>query len=434
MKLRIISDKSKNTVSVFVERSADTVKENVWNELLCSEEFFDFDCNISLTPEELRITLSLRNGALISNCANQMSAEDALKCLSDFASFVFCEENNKEYILGANNIFFDGEKLRFVKAIAPIEQSRIATVKFFINSVITDNPNITSDIAQALINACESEEQMPDALIGEIERLSNPVSENTQEAESIDSQEAIPESEEIINEESVLPEPTTENISQMAKKLENEDDSGEPVAQEEQAAQTSKIMFCPSCGSEYSEELVFCIKCGEMLQPKEVPSETAGEPVNEENTTESVSGAQIISEAAESPAVSEPSGGMFGETTLLGFTNFGETSILGGGMNASYDMPNLIRASTDEKIFITKRNFLIGKSREKADYAVANNNAISRVHAEIIVSGNEYYIFDKGSTNHTYVNNVMVNQDSSVQIFDGDEIKLADEVFTFKLQ
>ena len=42
MKLRIISDKSKNTVSVFVERSADTVKENVWNELLCSEEFFDF--------------------------------------------------------------------------------------------------------------------------------------------------------------------------------------------------------------------------------------------------------------------------------------------------------------------------------------------------------------------------------------------------------
>ena len=121
-------------------------------------------------------------------------------------------------------------------------------------------------------------------------------------------------------------------------------------------------------------------------------------------------------------------------TTLLGFTNFGETSILGGNAMGSFNTPNLVRQTTNEKIFITKRNFLIGKSSERADYTVTNNNAISRVHAEISVVGNEYYVVDKNSTNKTYVNNRIVNPDTSVQIFEGDEIKLANEVFTFHLQ
>ena len=87
-----------------------------------------------------------------------------------------------------------------------------------------------------------------------------------------------------------------------------------------------------------------------------------------------------------------------------------------------------------EKVFITKRNFIIGKSNERADYTVKNNGAISRVHAEITVVGDEYYIIDKGSTNHTYVNGSMIEAESSVRIYDGDEIKLANEKFTFHLQ
>lgn len=418
--MRIISDKSNNTVEVIVERNADGFNYGVWNELLCNEEFSDFDFNISIDQNEIKIRFSLRNGELISNCAEAMSAEKALGCLSDFASFVFSGENNKDFILGANNIFCDGEGLRFIKAIAPIEQSKAATVKFFINSVIANNPNITPDDAKALIGACENEEQLPQALLDEIERQTAPepqANENEAEADSV----------------SAFSDPTTESISEMAKKLENEDDSAELTAQDEQPS-TQRIKFCPSCGAEYDEDYVFCVKCGEMLQVKEVQRVAEGIPDNKEEESQTATPTPIAGEPVVPPAENETSSGMFGETTLLGFTNFGETSILGGGMNTSYDMPNLVRAATDEKIYITKRNFIIGKSKEKADYAVLNNSAISRVHAEIIVSGNEYYIFDKGSTNHTYVNNVMVNQDSSVQIFDGDEIKLADEVFTFRLQ
>ena len=96
-------------------------------------------------------------------------------------------------------------------------------------------------------------------------------------------------------------------------------------------------------------------------------------------------------------------------------------------------MPNLIRKSTDEKIYISKRIFVIGKSTDKADYAV-NNSAVSRVHAEISVVGSEYYITDKGSTNHTYVNHTEILPNSPWQIFDGDEIMFANEVFTFHFQ
>ena len=121
-----------------------------------------------------------------------------------------------------------------------------------------------------------------------------------------------------------------------------------------------------------------------------------------------------------------------GETTLLGFTNFGETSVLGGV--PAFETPNLVRVKTNEKIFITKRSFLIGKNPQKNDYAVEDNSAVSRVHAEITVVGSEYYIIDKGSTNHTYVNNTQIPSASSVRIFDGDEIKIANEVFIFHLQ
>lgn len=122
----------------------------------------------------------------------------------------------------------------------------------------------------------------------------------------------------------------------------------------------------------------------------------------------------------------------YGETTLLGFTNYGETAVL-NGMSNHFDMPNLIKKSTNEKIYISKRIFVVGKSADKADYTI-NNSAVSRVHAEISVVGAEYFITDKGSTNHTYVNHTEILPNSPWQIFDGDEIMFANEIFIFHFQ
>lgn len=141
--------------------------------------------------------------------------------------------------------------------------------------------------------------------------------------------------------------------------------------------------------------------------------------------------------ANESPDVSEQknkdANSGYAETTLLGFTNFGETTVLDSSAVFG-NTPNIVRLSTGEKIYITKRNFLIGKSRSKVDYTVENNEVISRIHCEISVVGNDYYIIDKGSTNGTYLNGSKIQSQTAKKISDSDEIKLANEVFKFYVQ
>ena len=246
---------------------------------------------------------------------------------------------------------------------------------------------------------------------------------------------------------------------------------------------------CPACGEVYPVNYLFCIKCGQTLvedtavpavknEPESVAAENATQQqeaaeeqkssvVNTETKDIMYFAGSVKTEAADSkpsepvteekdetvtqpqPAVDKtgpvpdiakaeneksegaPERRPFGETTLLGFTN-GETSIL-GGIGSSFDIPNLVREITNEKIFIRKRSFILGKSSEQTDYAITNNNAISRVHAEISVVGNDYFIIDKGSTNHTYVNGELLTPNVSKQIFDGDKVKLANEIFTFCL-
>lgn len=93
----------------------------------------------------------------------------------------------------------------------------------------------------------------------------------------------------------------------------------------------------------------------------------------------------------------------------------------------------LIRSSNNDKIFINKSVFRIGKERSSVDYFVSNNNAVSRVHADIIRRGASYYLKDDHSTNHTFVNGVLIGEDEETEIFDGDELTLANEVFEFHI-
>jgi len=92
--------------------------------------------------------------------------------------------------------------------------------------------------------------------------------------------------------------------------------------------------------------------------------------------------------------------------------------------------PCLIRKSTNEHIDIKKVVFRMGKERSCVDLFV-NDNAVSRKHADIITRGRSYYICDQNSTNHTYVNGVVMPPKEEVEIFDGDIIKLAEEEFIF---
>lgn len=122
----------------------------------------------------------------------------------------------------------------------------------------------------------------------------------------------------------------------------------------------------------------------------------------------------------------------YGETTVLWQDNIGETTVLSGSeFNVTY--PFITRKKNDEIAYIDKKVFIIGKDKAKADYYVAGNPAISRVHAEIRMKNGEYYIVDKKSTNHTFLDNELIEPNVEVKISHGERIRLGDEEFEFKL-
>ncbi|MBO4864419.1 MAG: FHA domain-containing protein [Eubacterium sp.] len=95
--------------------------------------------------------------------------------------------------------------------------------------------------------------------------------------------------------------------------------------------------------------------------------------------------------------------------------------------------PYLIRINTDEKIMINKPVFKIGKASRGVDFHISGNGAISRQHAIILHKGENYYIKDNKSTNHTYVDHKMVEGEEEVQLKNNCTITLGDEDFTFKI-
>ena len=105
-----------------------------------------------------------------------------------------------------------------------------------------------------------------------------------------------------------------------------------------------------------------------------------------------------------------------------------------GQLGGARPIPHFVRKSTGEIINITKPEFIIGKSKTKADYAIENNSAISREHCIVIQRDGVNYIKDNNSTNHTYVSGVELQPGKEVLLKHKTEVRLGDEEFTFLLR
>lgn len=122
----------------------------------------------------------------------------------------------------------------------------------------------------------------------------------------------------------------------------------------------------------------------------------------------------------------------FGETTVLG-GGIGETTVLGGAMETTKTDPHLIRTKNNERIPLNKPVFRIGKEKSYVDYFIGDNTAISRSHANIINRNGEFFVVDTNSTNHTYVNGGMIHSNEEVKLSHGTKIRFANEDFEFKM-
>ncbi|MBR2048768.1 MAG: FHA domain-containing protein [Oscillospiraceae bacterium] len=122
----------------------------------------------------------------------------------------------------------------------------------------------------------------------------------------------------------------------------------------------------------------------------------------------------------------------FGSTVVMG-APIGPTTVLIDAPVQEKSEAYLIRQSTQEKTLVNKALFRIGKEQSYVDYCISNNSAISRSHATILKKGEDYFIVDTNSTNHTYVNGKMIQSNVETRLSHGDTVRLANEDFEFGL-
>lgn len=91
----------------------------------------------------------------------------------------------------------------------------------------------------------------------------------------------------------------------------------------------------------------------------------------------------------------------------------------------------LIRRRTGQSVVINQQIFRIGSAGGYVDFYIADNPAIGGWHADITEADGNWYIMDRNSANHTYVNGVMAQPMQAVRLRNGEVITLADEDFEF---
>ena len=163
------------------------------------------------------------------------------------------------------------------------------------------------------------------------------------------------------------------------------------------------------------------------------PVAAVSKPVNQITPPTPAPASAPIPVNIPSPSVLQGQSMNYGETTVLGVSNMGETTVLGAASVQTSENPYLIRIKNNEKIMVNKPIFRIGKERSYVDYFIGDNTAVSRSHANVISRDGEYFVMDTNSTNHTYLNGVMLQSNVETKIKHSDKIRIANEEFEFKL-
>ena len=233
-----------------------------------------------------------------------------------------------------------------------------------------------------------------------------------------------------------------------------------------------KAKYCEKCGEKMFEDAKFCIMCGAQVPaPIEVPEpepelkpeplyepEPQSEPdivkISEENEQEDPEGETSENENGfvkkEFPhdEQSEDKPEMDVETLhrkiLSPFDSGEETIYIFPDENIQEEsieqkfsrmaaIAVLTKVRTGEKKTIDRPEFVLGKNPNHADFAIRDNNTVSRIHASVKWSEEGYRIIDLGSMNGTFVNGVRVDSEG-VLLNSGDTIELSDEIFGITLR
>lgn len=130
----------------------------------------------------------------------------------------------------------------------------------------------------------------------------------------------------------------------------------------------------------------------------------------------------------------ETGGSDFGETVYLQEEDDDETAFLGQEKGGSPEF-SLYRFSTKETFRITGDVSRIGRSPSIAEISITGNKCIGRIHAILYVRGQDVFIEDNHSKNHTYVDGIRLDpEDPPVLLNQGSKIRLGDEELEFIIE
>jgi len=92
---------------------------------------------------------------------------------------------------------------------------------------------------------------------------------------------------------------------------------------------------------------------------------------------------------------------------------------------------SLVDAVTGDRIILKKDRVLVGR-QAKEGHVSLKSRLVNRVHALFDRSAGRTRITDLGSLNGTRLNGQLLPPGTYTELFDGDEIMFADEVFRFE--
>ncbi|MGD1907985.1 MAG: FHA domain-containing protein [Leptolyngbyaceae cyanobacterium] len=214
---------------------------------------------------------------------------------------------------------------------------------------------------------------------------------------------------------------------------------------------------CPSCGASVQSDASFCGQCGFNLQSQvsatepdaavppapaapipDIPPLASPEPLISPEPIAGVVNPQPLS-TEEAPAIEPPEAApistpqpspVSAEAEVTAATLEPETN-LNRSTQLQFNSVKLIHVQTDSTIELPESltTVHLGKPNDRVPPDVdlsgfPNSEIVSRVHAQLRVEGEVYYIEDAGSSNGTYVNNMPLPFGNRHRLRSGDRIAL----------
>ncbi|MBE9174343.1 FHA domain-containing protein [Synechocystis salina LEGE 06155] len=181
------------------------------------------------------------------------------------------------------------------------------------------------------------------------------------------------------------------------------------------------LIPCPHCGSSVQSDATFCGNCGQTIDPQQL----AITAPDEEESPTPIAVAPENSEPI--PAIPEVS------STPAPFPV--GTQLQPQGASLVH-----VQTQTTLEIPVGMAVIHVGKPNDKVPPDIdvsgfANSDVVSRVHADIRLEGNEYFLEDVGSANGTYVNHTALPPGNRHLLRPGDRFSLGKgDLVTFIFQ